>query len=63
MLLIQGTHDEYGSLAQLDAIEAGVLPTVERLVLEGVGHSPHREQPASGVDAICHFVPQLSSTP
>ena len=63
MLLIQGTHDEYGSLAQLDAIEAGVLPTVERLVLEGVGHSPHREQSASVVDAICRFVSQLSSTP
>jgi len=62
-LLIQGTRDEYGSLAQLDAIETGVSAQVERLVLEGVGHSPHRERPAVALEAVCRFVHDLLAEP
>ncbi len=62
-LVIQGTRDEYGSLAQLDAIETGVSAQVERLVLEGVGHSPHRERPAVALEAVCRFVHDLLAEP
>jgi pimeloyl-ACP methyl ester carboxylesterase len=59
VLAIQGADDEYGTLAQLDAIErqAGVL--VERLVLPGVKHSPWREQPEPVLRTIVDFVERL----
>ena len=53
-LLIQGADDPYGTLYQLDRIEARVRGPVERLVVPG-GHSPHLEQPDVVVAAIAAF--------
>jgi pimeloyl-ACP methyl ester carboxylesterase len=44
VLAIQGEHDEYASLRQLDAIAAGSGGPVTRLILP-CGHRPHRERP------------------
>jgi len=55
MLLIQGLNDEYGTLAQLDRIEAGVKGPTSRLVLADCGHSPQRDQEAAVLDAIAAF--------
>jgi pimeloyl-ACP methyl ester carboxylesterase len=57
-LLIQGADDPYGSLDQLDRIEARVRGPVTRLVVPG-GHSPHLEQPELVVAAIADFAAQL----
>ncbi len=57
-LLIQGADDPYGSLEQLDRIEARVRGSVERLVVPG-GHSPHLEHPDAVVEAIAAFAAQL----
>jgi pimeloyl-ACP methyl ester carboxylesterase len=54
LLLIQGAHDPYGTLAQLDRIEAAVSGPVERLVTSG-GHSPQREAPEEVARAIAKF--------
>jgi pimeloyl-ACP methyl ester carboxylesterase len=54
-LLIQGAQDQYGTLAQLDAIERGVAGPVERLVLE-CRHAPHLEAPQHTLDATVAFV-------
>lgn len=56
LLLIQGRDDEYGTLAQLDRIEARVKGPTRRLVLADCGHSPHRDQEAAVIDAIAAFV-------
>jgi hypothetical protein len=45
ILVIQSADDPYGTLRQLDAIEAGCGGPVERLVLEDCGHAPHRDRP------------------
>jgi pimeloyl-ACP methyl ester carboxylesterase len=58
-LLIQGADDEYGTLAQLDAIEAGLAGPVERLVLTNCGHAPQKDQPEAVLDAIARFVAGL----
>jgi pimeloyl-ACP methyl ester carboxylesterase len=58
-LLIQGEDDEYGTLAQLDAIERQVAGPTERLVLPACGHSPHRDRPDETVEAISRFVARL----
>ena len=55
MLLIQGRDDEYGTLAQLDRIEARAKGPTSRLVLDSCGHSPHRDQEAAVLDAIVEF--------
>jgi pimeloyl-ACP methyl ester carboxylesterase len=54
-LLIQGEDDRYGTLDQLDRIEARVRGPVRRLVLPG-GHSPHLEAPDQVVAAIAGFI-------
>jgi pimeloyl-ACP methyl ester carboxylesterase len=56
LLLIQGRDDEYGTLAQLDRIEARVKGPTTRIVLADCGHSPHRDQEAAVVDALVAFV-------
>jgi pimeloyl-ACP methyl ester carboxylesterase len=60
LLLIQGRDDEYGTLAQLDRIEARVKGPTRRLVLPDCGHSPHRDQEAAVLDAIVAFVTGLA---
>jgi pimeloyl-ACP methyl ester carboxylesterase len=62
LLLIQGEDDEYGTLAQLDCIEAGVKGPSRRLVLSRCGHSPHRDQEAAVLDAIVGFVGQVAGS-
>jgi pimeloyl-ACP methyl ester carboxylesterase len=59
VLLIQGKDDEYGTMAQLDAIERRVGGPVERLELEHCGHSPHRDQREATLAAIADFVARI----
>ena len=54
-LLIQGLDDEYGTLEQLDRIEAA-LPETARAELPDCGHSPHRDQPEAVLAAVAAFV-------
>jgi pimeloyl-ACP methyl ester carboxylesterase len=60
VLLIQGEADEYGTLAQLDAIERQVAGPAERLVLPNCGHSPHRDKPDETAEAVSRFVVALA---
>jgi pimeloyl-ACP methyl ester carboxylesterase len=56
VLAIQGLDDEYGSLAQLDAIERAVLGPCTRRELAGCGHSPFRERHEETVAAVRKWV-------
>jgi len=56
VLLIQGLDDEYGTMAQIEAIERQVSGPVERLVLEDCGHSPHLSQPERTLAATVRFI-------
>ena len=55
VLLVQGAADPYGTLDQLDRIEASVRGPVRRLIVPG-GHSPHREAPETVLREIAAFV-------
>jgi pimeloyl-ACP methyl ester carboxylesterase len=57
-LVIQGEDDEYGTLAQVEAIRRRV-PATQTLILPHCGHSPHRDQPSLTLDAISKFVATL----
>jgi len=58
LLLIQGENDEYGTLAQIDAIAARA-PQADILVVSGAGHSPHRDDPDLIVERVGDFVDRL----
>jgi pimeloyl-ACP methyl ester carboxylesterase len=60
-LLIQGTDDEYGTLAQIDRIAKLAQGPVERIVLDACGHSPHRDQEPAVLAAIASFAARLPS--
>ena len=55
VLVVQGARDQYGTLAQVDAIERGVRGPFRRLVLD-VGHAPHLEAPEATLAAVTQFV-------
>ena len=56
VLLIQGEGDQYGTVAQLDAIEKSVNGPVQKILLRDCGHSPHIDQPDHTLAAIKAFV-------
>jgi pimeloyl-ACP methyl ester carboxylesterase len=60
VLLVQGRNDEYGTLAQLDAIQRRVTGPVARLELEACGHSPQRDQPLATLTALQRFIASLA---
>lgn len=60
ILLIQGEEDAYGTLAQLDAIEARVAGPTQRLVLPHIGHSPHLEAPDVVRETVVDFVQRVA---
>lgn len=64
VLVIQGRDDEYGTLDQVEAIEAGIRAGVNgdvtTLVIDHCGHSPHREKPADVLAAMAHWITKES---
>jgi pimeloyl-ACP methyl ester carboxylesterase len=54
-LLIQGEHDQYGTLAQIDAISRRVAGPVTRAVLDA-RHAPHLEAPEETLAAAVEFL-------
>lgn len=58
-LVIQGDADEYGTPAQVDAVCAQIAAPAERLILPGVGHAPHRDQPDTVLATMASFVRRL----
>jgi pimeloyl-ACP methyl ester carboxylesterase len=60
LLLVQGVDDEYGTMAQLDAIAADARHArVDTLHLANCGHAPHRDRPDMVLPAIAAFISSL----
>jgi pimeloyl-ACP methyl ester carboxylesterase len=57
VLAVQGQDDEYGTMAQIERI-AALRPRqpTELLKLAACGHSPHRDQPQTLIDATGDFL-------
>lgn len=56
VLLIQGVQDEYGTAAQIQAIERQVSGPVQTLWPEPCGHAAHRDQPQAVISAATQFL-------
>lgn len=61
VLAVQGADDEYGTMAQVEAIRRQVPGRCEIVELAACGHSPHRDQPDATLAAIVRFVAGLSN--
>jgi pimeloyl-ACP methyl ester carboxylesterase len=62
VLAVQGEGDEYGSMAQLDAIQRQVSGPCELLKLPACGHSPHKDQPEKVLKAVAGFIRKIIGT-
>ena len=61
ILAIQGDDDEYGTMAQIEAIAAGATASagVELLKLADCRHSAHKDQTVAVIEAINRFAENL----
>lgn len=62
ILVIQGLQDQYGTMAQMQAIQRGAAGAVEVLALDDCRHSPQRDQPEKTLQAIAAFVSAIVGT-
>ncbi len=60
-LVMQGREDPYGTVRQVDAIEAGLSGPVQRLMLADCGHAPQRDQPEATLVGITEFLAGLGT--
>ncbi|WP_266206314.1 alpha/beta fold hydrolase [Pontibacter kalidii] len=60
VLIIQGEADEYGTLAQVEALVQQAQGPVHRLILSGIGHTPHREAVEQVLQQSVSFIKALS---
>lgn len=58
-LVVQGRDDAYGTLLQVDVIAKRTAGPCRTLVLDGCGHSPHRDRARTTTEAIVRFVAEL----
>jgi pimeloyl-ACP methyl ester carboxylesterase len=61
VLIVQGTEDDYGTGAQIDAALERCGAPVEVALLEGVGHSPQRDAPEETLRAIAGFTESVNA--
>jgi pimeloyl-ACP methyl ester carboxylesterase len=61
ILAIQGVNDQYGTLAQVEAIERQAGGSVQVLALYECKHSPQRDQPDATLQAIQGFIASLQA--
>ena len=59
LLIVQGEHDQYGTLRQLEAAERECYCPVETAVLPGIHHDPPREAPERTLAVIAGFIHRL----
>ncbi len=59
VLVVQGVDDQYGTVAQIEAIARQSGSQVEVSLLENCGHSPHREQESKSLQVMQKFLSGL----
>ena len=60
VLVLQGAQDEYGTIKQVEAIQARI-PWASAVILENCKHAPHRDQCEATLSAISQFLRTISS--
>ncbi|MBF0390933.1 MAG: alpha/beta hydrolase [Desulfamplus sp.] len=58
-LVLQGIDDQYGSTEQVNSIATKCSGVVKSVMLNGCGHSPHRDRPKFLVDIMSEFIDKV----
>lgn len=56
VMVIQGTEDEFGSVAQVEAISSAVSGSTEIYMVINAGHSPHKQNETVLIDRCISFL-------
>ena len=59
LLILQGEDDEYGTLAQVEALQKRVGGPTQTVLIPGCGHSPHLQAKERTVREMARFIAQL----
>ena len=59
LLIVQGEQDEYGTLAQVEALRNGVSGPVDCVLIPGCGHSPHLQAKERVLREMARFISGL----
>lgn len=59
VLAIQGDRDQYGTLAQIDALRNELYSPLDAKIFIGGKHAPHLERPDETVDVVADFLATL----
>jgi pimeloyl-ACP methyl ester carboxylesterase len=59
VLAIQGRGDQYGTLAQIEALRSGLYAPFDAEILDGCKHSPHLERAEETLVAVADFLARL----
>jgi pimeloyl-ACP methyl ester carboxylesterase len=62
VVIVQGKADQYGTIRQVEIAQDECSCPVEVTLLEGTGHSPHREAPEPTLQAISEFARSVLQT-
>ena len=62
VVIVQGKADQYGTIRQVEIAQDECSCPVEVTLLEGTGHSPHREAPEPTLRAISEFARTVLQT-
>lgn len=62
VLALHGDNDEYGSVAFPNLIADAAAGHAEAVVLEGFGHVPHKENPATILAAVAGFLSKTEAS-
>lgn len=60
--VIQGEDDEYGTLAQVEAIVSGVSGRTETVIIPACAHSPHLQAEDAALEGMAAFIGSLRRT-
>ena len=63
VLAMQGRQDQYGTLAQIEALKHGLPHAPEVAILEDCGHAPHLEKPEETARLIADFTNRVLAAP
>lgn len=59
VLVLQGSEDQYGTAAQVEAIYQGIGGSAETHMIDGSGHSPHLEAADETLDTAAKFIKRV----
>jgi pimeloyl-ACP methyl ester carboxylesterase len=60
--ILQGVDDQYGTIRQIEIATEECYCPVDVTMIEGAGHSPHRDAPETTLNAISEFASRILVT-